>query len=100
MANQKLWIAIEPHLSEVFCVSFYTILAEVCYYLAERLMSYKTQRALVKEGFRYLGLADPKMKDKDGNVTKSIPYKYYEHVYSELCNFDDSKEPIKHKVER
>lgn len=56
------------------------------------------QRALVKEGFRYLSLAGKKMKDKVGNVTKRIPYKYYEHVYSELCNFDDSKEPIKHRI--
>ena len=44
----------------------------------------------VKEGLRYSGLADPKMKDKDGNVTNFIAYEFHTRVYSELHNFGDS----------
>ena len=51
---------------------------------------WKTTRDLIKEGLRFSDLADPKMKDKNGNVTNLIAFEFHTRVDTELRNFGDS----------
>jgi len=65
--------------------SFYSLLAEICLNLANRLSSSNEKRsALIEEGIRLSSLADPKMKDIDGNIINPVAYSPHSRIYSEL----------------
>jgi len=65
--------------------NIYSILAEACLCLAKRLDSgNEKQRALLEEGIRLSELAEPKMKNNEGDVTLPIAYSFHVDVLSEL----------------
>ena len=70
--------------------SIYSLFAEVCLHLAIQLdEDDEKQRALIDEGLRLSGLADPKMKDENGNVTNPVAFGSHSQIYSELQHFNE-----------
>ena len=70
---------------------FYSLVAEVCLHLASQLdRDDETQCALINEGLRLSRLADPKMKDEEGNVTNPVAFEYHSRIYSELQHFNET----------
>jgi len=83
--EMKLPDPVESSITNVQMWSFYSLIAEICLHLAKRLdSSHKQHSALVEEGIRLSQLADPKMKDVDGNITNPIAYAPHVQIYSEL----------------
>lgn len=76
---------VESSITNVQMWSFYSILAEICLHLAKLLgSSHEKESALFEEGIRLSKLADPKMKDIDGNITNPIAYTAHVRILSEL----------------
>ena len=81
----KVVDAFDTDATNRFSLSVYSLLAEACLQLTKRVeINSHTQRELIEEGLRYSALADPKMKDKDGNVTNHIAYNFNTHIYSQF----------------
>jgi hypothetical protein len=68
----------------VLGVSFFSLLSEACLHLAKRLNGDKRKRALIAEGLRFSSLAEPNMKDKNGEVTNDIVFQAHAPIQAEL----------------
>mmetsp|Transcript_3250 Transcript_3250/g.6129 ORF Transcript_3250/g.6129 Transcript_3250/m.6129 type:complete len:307 (-) Transcript_3250:52-972(-) len=64
--------------------NMFSLLADVCLHLARRVGGEDQRRRLIEEGLRLSRLAEPKMRDDDGNITNPIGYSLHIRIYSEI----------------
>ena len=81
----------DSYITNLISWNVYSLFAEVCLHLAKLLrVDDERQHALINEGLRFSSLADPKMKDIDGNVTNPVAFESHSRIYIELKQFNAS----------